>query len=228
MTRSPIRRRARTFREASSAVSCAALLALFAPRVAAGAEPSTWQPGEPSTASVRGEIGERDEPGGSDGVYGRFGGDLFLALGAGAAFGDGTRGALLGRALYYHSAALVVAYEDALGGATPPARLLSFAFELRPLFLPRWALDAQIGSALADLTLDSLTLGAGLVLSDPGGGAARSGFELSLGLGVPLQADARGFWLEARGALRPDLDRAELEAVLLLSFYGALLTPIVR
>lgn len=209
-------------------------LALFAgaglaPLDARAAEP-VWTPGEPSTSPIRGEVGNNDEPHGGDGVYGRFDGDLALTLGLGVELDGNTRGALLGRALYYHSAGLVLGYSDAFGADDAQITRLGFAgVEIRPLFLPRWALDLEFNTPTLDLALDSLALGASVYRAyrSEAAGGARSGIELSLGFGVPLFGRAQGLWLEARGFLRPGLDSATEGVLFGLSYYGAVLTPLV-
>jgi hypothetical protein len=196
----------------------------------ASAEPARWSPGERVTSRMRGEVQPSDEITSADGVYGRFDGDLTLTFGLGAELGGGTRGAALGRLLYYHSAGLVFGYSDRLGQDDELERVGFLGAELRPLFLPRWALDLEFDSALLDLTLDSLSLGICAFVSEPGTAkrSIQSGFELSAGLGVPLFAKAEGLWLEARGAFRPQLDRADTSVLLALSFYETWVSPLVQ
>ena len=210
------------------------LLALFvggsvATSPARAAEP-TWTPGEASTSTIRGEVTTNGEPHEGDGVYGRFDGDLALTLGLGVELDGEARGALLGRALYYHSAGVVLGYSDAFGADDAELTRLGFAgIEIRPLFLPRWALDLEFNTPLLDLTLDSLALGATVYRAGRADevGGARSGVELSLGFGVPVFARAQGLWLEVRGFLRPGLGGAAEGVLLGLSYYGAVLTPLV-
>jgi hypothetical protein len=123
---------------------------------------------------------------------------------------------------------LTLSYADSLGAALPVRRVGFVGAELRPLFLPRWALDMELGSPLLDLTLDSLSLGAGLFIArrvEPA--ETRTGLELSLGLGVPLFARAEGLWLEARGFVRPALDEGA-GVLVALSLYESVVTPLVR
>jgi hypothetical protein len=204
-----------------------ALLVLASARAALADAPE-WRPGERTTSPVRGEVVPRDKFSEHDGVYGRFDGDLTLTLGLGAEFQEGAHGAALARALYYHSAGLTLSYADSLGAALPVRRVGFVGAELRPLFLPRWALDMELGSPLLDLTLDSLSLGAGLFIArrvEPA--ETRTGLELSLGLGVPLFARAEGLWLEARGFVRPALDEGA-GVLVALSLYESVVTPLVR
>jgi hypothetical protein len=143
---------------------------------------------------------------GADGVYGRLDGTLALSASAGAELEAGEpRGALKLSAHYLWTAGAYARYSDAFGGAEQrPVRVASFGVDVRPLFLPRFALDNEHGSALFDLTLDSLSLNAGAYFAQPVGldfGDER-GFEAGLGFGLPLLGEARGLWLEARAERR--------------------------
>jgi hypothetical protein len=142
----------------------------------------------------------------TDGVYGRFDGDLDLSVAAGgAAARGGSGGVAMLRATFLHTAGLYTAYTDALGSATTaPRRTAALGVGLRPLFLPRWGLDLERGPAILDLTIDAFSLDLGVVWpSDERGGFTRSpGLELALGTEVPLLARAAGPWIGVRGALR--------------------------
>lgn len=143
---------------------------------------------------------------GYDGVYGRFDGNLALGASAGAELEDGeARGALRLSLHYLWTAGVYARYSDAFGGADQRAeRTASFGIDLRPLFLPRFALDNEQGPPLYDLTLDSLSLSAGAYFAEPRQrdfGDER-GFETGLGFGVPLFGAARGLWLEGRAERR--------------------------
>jgi len=145
-------------------------------------------------------------PPGSDGVYGRLDGNLAFALAAGAELDNGQpRGALRLSAHYLWTAGVYARYSDAFGSAERrPSRALSFGVDLRPLFLPRFGLDLEQGPATLDLALDSFSLTAGAYFAEPQGedfGHER-GFETGLGFGVPLLAEARGPWLDARAERR--------------------------
>ncbi len=149
---------------------------------------------------------------GSDGVYGRLDGNLALALSAGAELEAGEpRGALKLSAHYLWTAGVYARYSDAFGSADKRAlRVASFGVDVRPLFLPRFALDLQHGPALLDLALDSLSLNAGAYFAQPQRrdfGDER-GFETGIGIGLPFFGEARGPWLEAR-AERRFADRGE-------------------
>jgi hypothetical protein len=143
---------------------------------------------------------------GSDGVYGRLDGNLALAGGLGAELEGGEpRGQLRLSAHYLWTAGVYGRYSDAFGSEdSRPARIASLGIDLRPLFLPRFALDHQQGPALVDLTLDSLSLSAGAFFAPDGD----RGFETGVGFGVPLLMRAAGPWLEAR-AERRFADRGE-------------------
>ncbi len=149
---------------------------------------------------------------GSDGVYGRLDSNLALALGAGAELEAGEpRGALKLSAHYLWTAGAYVRYSDAFGSADErPARVASLGVDVRPVFLPRFALDSERGPAWLDLAIDSFSLNAGAYFAKPRGadfGDTR-GFETGIGLGVPLLGEAAGPWLEAR-AERRFADRGE-------------------
>lgn len=189
-----------------------------------------WEPGRATTDTLRGEVSGPDTKlTDDDGVYGRFDGDLTLSFGLGAELGNGRRGAAIGRALYYHSAALVAEYADALSSDAELRRVLFLGAEVRPLFLPRWSMNLERNGALLDLTLDSLSLGAGAYLAETPDASfgQKVGFEGTLGFGVPLFARANGPWLEARGIWRPSLAVAETTLLVVLSVYASLVTPVV-
>jgi hypothetical protein len=187
----------------------------------------------PLLASARARAAESDSPPlhaplpGSDGVYGRFDGSLALAASAGAELEAGDlRGALRFSAHYLWTAGVYLRYSDAFGSAdSRPGRVASLGVDLRPLFLPRFARDYEQGPALLDLTLDSLSLTAGAYFAQPRGrdfGDER-GFETGLGLALPLLAQARGPWLEARGERR-FADRGENAWLVTLSVSFVTLT----
>jgi hypothetical protein len=167
----------------------------------------------PATAQERGDVGRPHAPSpGSDGVYGRLDGSVDLGLGAGAELEAGeARTALRASGHFLSTAGAYLRYEDGFGSNEErPARALSFGIDVRPLFLPRFALDLEQGPALVDLTLDSLSLNAGAYFAEPQHDSFghERGFDLGLGFGVPLCGEARGLWLEAR-AERRFADRGE-------------------
>jgi hypothetical protein len=151
---------------------------------------------------------------GSDGVYERLDGSLTVsgALGAELEAGEPRAQARLA-AHYLWTAGIYARYSDAFGSAdTRPQRVVSFGVDLRPLFLPRFALDSEQGPAWLDLTLDSLSLTAGTYFASaprheppappPAGFGDQRGFETGLGISVPLCSSARGLWLDARAERR--------------------------
>lgn len=143
---------------------------------------------------------------GSDGVYGRLDGSLTMALAAGAELESGELGGSLRLSGHYlWTAGAYVHYSDAFGGGDRrSARALSLGVDVRPLFLPRFALDREHGPALFDLALDSLSLSGGAYFVAPHAGSFGDdrGFEVGLGLGVPLLAEAEGPWLSLRAERR--------------------------
>jgi hypothetical protein len=159
---------------------------------------------------------------GSDGVYGRFDGSLQLSLSAGAELeADQPRAALRLAGHYWWTAGIYLRYSDAFGAEGERSlRALSLGVDLRPLFLPRFALDAEQGPALLDLVLDSFSLTSGAYFAQPRADSfgGERGFELGLGLGVPLFAEAKGPWLELRGERR-FADEAE-DAWLFSAFFS--------
>lgn len=179
----------RGFRSCCALAALTAVAAYGAPSAAADAEPRAHVPLP-----------------GSDGVYGRFDGNLALAASGGAELEAGEPRAALRLSLHYlWTAGVYARYSDAFGSdGQRPQRAASFGIDLRPLFLPRFALDNERGPALYDLALDSLSLTAGAYFAEPrdrGFGDER-GFETGVGLGVPLFGAARGLWLEGRAERR--------------------------
>jgi hypothetical protein len=166
---------------------------------------------------------------GVDGVYGRLDGSLDIGLAAGVELeASEPRAALRVSGHYLWSAGAYLRYADGFGSNDErPLRALSFGVDVRPLFLPRFGLDLQHGPALLDLTLDSLSLSAGAYLAEPGDAdfADERGFDLGLGFGVPVLAEATGPWLEAR-AERRFADRGDSAWLFTLSLsYHALILP---
>jgi hypothetical protein len=145
----------------------------------------------------------------ADGVYGRFNGDTDLSLKLGGLISQAEFWGSLGASAHYYSLVGISAdYANGLASDSTDLESLSVGVELRPLFLPRWALDAEHGPAWLDLTLDSLALGLGAYWADPGEGFGEArGIWLSIGIGVPLLGSADGPWLELRETRRfPDHD----------------------
>lgn len=199
-------------------------LLLVAPRASAF--------GRETTSPVKGEIDAGSVRSGSDGVYGRFDGDLDLGVGAGTRFDAASEQLALGSRLsahYFSLAGLFVEYADALGQDQGAVRSLGFGVDVRPLFVPRWAMDLQQGGAFSDLTLDSISLALGAYYAQPQGwdfGDER-GFTASLGFGLPLALRASGPWLELRGGLDfPDGGETRGVVTALLSWHFLVLTPL--
>jgi hypothetical protein len=98
----------------------------------------------------------------------------------------------------------------------------SAGVDLKPAFVPRWAMDLQRGPAMLDLFLDSISLAAGafVALSDSNRSTRARGFEASVGAGVPLLAQASGPWFEARYVLGwTDADNLNPSVWLTLSWH---------
>jgi hypothetical protein len=146
---------------------------------------------------------------GDDGVYGRFQGDTDLSLKLGGLLSDARVAGSIGASAHYYSMIGVTGdYSESFVADALHTRSLSTGIELRPLFLPRWALGQERGPAWLDLMLDSASLGFGAYFTDAGAQADDTrGVWLSLGFGVPVLQRAAGLWLEFRQLLRfPDHD----------------------
>lgn len=146
--------------------------------------------------------GEASEP-----SYGRVQGDMTLVVGAGGALASGgarAEGEL--RARYLESAGIFGTYEDGpiVGSSAAPRRVIAAGLELRPLFLYRWLQGHEMHRARLDLAIDSIGLELGPVWSQPPSGpfASTPGFEVGLGVEVPLLLDATGLWLAFHGGIR--------------------------
>jgi hypothetical protein len=140
-------------------------------------------------------------------VYGRFHGNTDLSLKLGGMLSHASFAGSVGASAHYYSTIGVVGdYSETLGTDSPHTRSISIGTELRPLFLPRWALGLERGPAWLDLALDSVSLGFGAFFMDAGSGLDDArGVWLSLGLGIPVLGDACGPWLELRELRRiPD------------------------
>jgi hypothetical protein len=187
--------------------------------------------GATTSADVRSVDPDGDRHSG-DGAYGRFDGDLDVGLGAGvsAGFGSGELGVgVRTTAHWYSSLGLFVGYAESVRGSRIERRG-GAGIELEPLFLIRWSEALERGPAFWDLTLDSLSFGVGYFLLEPEGRGfgSRRGVELSLGLGLPLFAEAGGPWLEARaGYFLPQSER-EFTGLVFLSWHFQVNTPLVR
>src|SRR5688572_20715842 len=184
------------------AVSIVALKLAQTPRAYA----TEWDPGDSTTSELPSEIQPSDNTSTVDGVYGRFDGDLDLALSLGAELeSDVERLLVAASAHYFWTAGVYGTFREALGEASdelPARRLFSVGVDIRPLFVPRWSLDLQTGPATLDLMLDSISMSAGAYFAPSDEGARRRGFETTFGAGVPLTGAAAGPWLSARYHVR--------------------------
>lgn len=211
------------------AFGAALLLSLLAPRAHAA---SAF--GQKTSSDVRGQVDSNATSPTGDGVYGRFDGDLDLGAGVGASYLTGAeRFAFSARlsAHYFSVAGVYVDYSDALDAEADPRRALGFGVDVRPLFIPRWSTNRQVGRPFLDLTLDSISLGLGAFFAQPSDESFgdERGFEASLGLGLPLLARADGPWLELRGALEwPNSGEMREKALAVVSFHFFTLSPFAR
>jgi hypothetical protein len=115
---------------------------------------------------------------------------------------------------YYSLIGVTGDYSESLVADSLHARSAAVGMELRPLFLPRWALGLERGPAWLDLTLDSACFGFGAYFTDAEAeGRGSRGVWLSLGFGAPLLGAASGPWVEVRGLRRfPDPSPFETQA----------------
>lgn len=151
----------------------------------------------------------------SDGVYGRFRGNTDVSLKLGGMLRDAGLAGSVGASVHYYSLLGVTGdYSESLAADSLHARSASVGLELRPLFLPRWALGMERGPAWLDLALDSAAFGFGAYFTDAEADARGSrGAWLSLGFGAPLFLDASGPWLELRALRRfPDHEARGVDA----------------
>lgn len=143
-----------------------------------------------------------------DGVYGRFHGDTDLSLKLGGMIRDSQLAGSVGASAHYYSLLGITGdYSESLVADARHARSFSLGMELRPLFLPRWALGLEQGPAWVDLTLDSACLGFGAYFSDAGTELEEGsrGAWASFGFGVPVLGNVAGPWVELRALRRfPD------------------------
>ena len=160
-----------------------------------------------------------------DGVYGRFDGDVDWGMGLGVR--AGAPGVGPNARLSAHFLSTVGLTVDATWPLLYERKWsLAAAIDLKPLFLPRWALDLEQGPAFWDLMLDSISVSGGPVFHplDP----VRVGFGVEAGFAIPLSSHARGLWLNVRGSSRWVDDRPPLGGLLLLSWQTPWLSPAVH
>jgi len=204
-----------------------ALPCVGTPLAVHGAE---WDPGQNTTSTLPGEVSGDATDFGADGVYGRFDGDLDLALSAGAELESGAERLLVAAsAHYYWTAGVYTAYREAVGDTdtTSAKRLFSLGVDVRPMFIPRWSFDWQTGPATLDLMIDSISASAGAYFAPTETGAGRRGFEATFGVGVPLAAAAAGPWLSVRYDMRfPEAGDLNTSVWLMLSWHVLVSTPL--
>ena len=212
------------------------LCMVLAAPVARAEEPVPWEPGRRTTSRVKGQVETPETDPVTDGVYGRFEGDLELTLGAGVELDDSGQRASGRLALHYFSMlGIATSYGERVGG-DGAERVLVVGVDLRPAFIPRWARNMEQGPGFVDLAVDSISLGMGAFWATPPGESfgERRGFELSGGLGVPLFGRAPGPWLEARAIGRwadpngVDESRGEALGLFMLSWHAFVSTPLAN
>jgi hypothetical protein len=140
-------------------------------------------------------------------TYGRIAGDMTLVAGLGTVLASGgprAEGEL--RIRYLETAGLFATYEDGalVGSSVEPRRVLAGGLELRPLFLFRWLKGHETSHARLDLALDSVGFELGVTLPQSVGSsfASRPGFEVGVGVELPILASATGPWIGLHGAIR--------------------------
>jgi hypothetical protein len=164
----------------------------------------------------------------SDGVYGRFDGDVDFGLGLGVRASTESVGPTARLSVHYLQSLGVV------GQFTWPTTYdhetwqAAVGLDLRPLFLPRWALDLEQGPAFADLLLDSVSVSAGPVFTSYDHDV-RTGFGLELGAAFPLHSHARGLWLHFRGGPQwlPQQENVRLSFMAALAWHAAWMSPVL-
>jgi hypothetical protein len=158
-------------------------------------------------AVVLGARSARGDTAAVDPSYGRIDGDLGVVVGVGGVVvARGVRAGAEVRLRYLETAGLFATYEDGqvFGAALDPERVLAAGFEMRPLFLFRWLQGHELRRARLDLALDSIGLELGALLEQPRdrGFASRAGFEVGLGVELPILERVNGPWIAVRAALR--------------------------
>jgi hypothetical protein len=151
----------------------------------------------------------------TDGVYGRFRGDTDVSLKLGGMVRDAGLAGSVGASMHYYCLLGITGdYSESLVADSQHARSAAVGMEVRPLFLPRWALGLERGPAWLDLALDSAAFGFGAYFTDAEAKSRGSrGVWLSLGLGAPLLGTASGPWLELRALRRfPDPNGRDAQA----------------
>lgn len=160
-----------------------------------------------------------------DGVYGRFDGDVELGAGLGVRAGAPGLGPNLRLNAHFLSS-IGICVDVTYPVVANQDWSLSAAIDLRPLFLPRWALDLEQGPAFDDLLLDSVSVSVGPVFHPLDVG--RVGLGVEAGFGVPLSGQTQGLWLELRGSGRWVGGAMPWGGLLALSFRTSVLSPVVE
>lgn len=136
----------------------------------------------------------RTERASDDGVWGRFGSDLVLSVGANAGVGLGDPVALARSSsdpIFVLDAELRLRVIDTAGIVVAPewrpegASRLVVALDLRPVFLVRFLLGASTGDRYADLFFDSIGVELGATVFAPDGRVAVA-WAVGFGADVPL------------------------------------------
>lgn len=136
----------------------------------------------------------------SDGVYGRFDGEISVVPSIGVERAEAGGFTQLGLSAFYLSTVGVTVRtaEGSLSPWKPRAdfNVSTLSLALRPLFLLRWSQDWEAGPSFLDLTIDSLTLSlGGYWSSQRENDTQRRGLESELSFGFPILAKAHGPWL---------------------------------
>ncbi|HEY5960872.1 MAG TPA: hypothetical protein VIV60_30160 [Polyangiaceae bacterium] len=136
----------------------------------------------------------------SDGVYGRFDGEISLVPMLGTQWTQAGWLTQLGVSAYYLNT-IGVAFRSSDGSWSPikpraDVNVSSLSLALRPLFLLRWTQDLEHGPKFLDLTLDSLTLKVGSYWSQQHSADVQHvGVETEISFGLPILAKANGPWI---------------------------------
>lgn len=136
----------------------------------------------------------------SDGVYGRFDGELSLVPSVGVQRAEAGGFMQFGLSAFYLST-VGVTFRTAEGSLSPWSPRANFnvstlSLAIRPLFLLRWSRDLEKGPSFLDLTIDSLTLSlGGYWAAQRNDDSQRRGFESELSLGFPILGKAHGPWV---------------------------------
>ncbi|MGC4069882.1 MAG: hypothetical protein QM784_35540 [Polyangiaceae bacterium] len=198
----------------------------------AGGVAGTLEHGLPTTFTFDAFDRDRDAPpqekapSRSDGVYGRFDGQVSFVPAVGMAWTQAGFMTEIGISGYYfHTVGIQAKYAD--GKLSPFSREAPFSIgtvslALRPLFLYRWQRNLEQGPSWLDLTVDSLTLKVGgYWATEHDTDEQKRGLETELSFGVPLFLQVDGPYVGAAIAHRyPKVthDDGSLDVALSLRF----------